>query len=103
MFRYLKTIQALYTFYKSYCFFSALITFLCVRAFWLHGFTSLSGIFWFKILTLGVTFFFVNQLKKKEYYYYQNLGIGKTLLWTATLAFDFVLFIILLILTNQYS
>lgn len=61
------------------------------------------SIFWLKILTLGVTFLFVNQLKKKEYYYYRNLGIGKTLLWTATLLFDFVLFVVLLILTNQYS
>jgi hypothetical protein len=103
MLQILKTIPLLWTFYKNYCFLSALVTFFCVRAFWLHGFTSFTGIFWFKILTLGVTFFFVNQLKKKEYYYYQNLGIGKKLLWTATLSFDFVLFIILLILANQYS
>ncbi len=103
MFRYLKTIQALCTFYKSYCFLSVLITFFCVRTFWLYGFASFAGIFWLKILTLGIIFFFVNQLKKKEYYYYRNLGIGKTLLWTATLLFDFVLFVVLLILTNQYS
>jgi hypothetical protein len=53
--------------------------------------------------TQGVIFFFVNQVKKKEYYYDQNLGIGKKLLWTATLVFDFVLFVVLLILANQYS
>lgn len=98
-----KTIPLLWTFYKSYCFLSALITFFCVRAFWIYGFTGFAGIFWFKILTLVVTFFFVNQTKKKEYYYYQNLGIGKTLLWTATLSFDCIVFAILLILTNQYS
>lgn len=103
MLRHLKTIQALWTFYKSYCFFSTVINFFCVRAFWLYGFASFSGIFWLKILTLCVTFFLVNQVKKKEYYYYQNLGIGKKLLWTATLSFDFVVFVLLLILTNQYS
>lgn len=98
-----KTIPLLWTFYKSYCLLSALITFICVRTLWLYGFTSFFAIFWFKIFTLVVTFFFVNQTKKKAYYYYQNLGIGKTLLWTATLSFDCIVFAILLILTNQYS
>lgn len=50
-------------------------------------------------MTMALIYYFININKKKEYYYYQNLGISKTLLWAASLTFDFILFIFLLILT----
>jgi hypothetical protein len=76
------------------------ITAFCVRAFWLNGFAGFFGIFWCKLATLGLTYYFINANKKNEYYYYQNLGVAKTLLWGATLIFDFILFLLLLILTS---
>ena len=96
------TIRLLWTFYKSYLLMSIFITIICLRVFWLNGLASFFGVFWCKVLTLVITFFFVHNLKKKEYYNYQNLGIGKKILWATTLLFDFLLFILLLILTNKY-
>jgi len=61
------------------------------------------GIFWCKVLTSSMIFFFVNQLKEKQYYYYQNFGVGKKLLWVTTLLFDFLLFILFIILINIYA
>ncbi len=101
--RLFKTIQLIWTFYKSFLLLSAIITFFCVRAFWKYGFASFFGIFWCKIATLGLTYYLVSTYKKNEYYYYQNLGVSKTLLWTVSLSFDFALFLFLLILTNHLT
>jgi hypothetical protein len=76
---------------------SFLITATCLVLFWEYGFGVFSTLFWFKIGTLGLTFYFINNYKNKEYYYYQNLGVSKTLLWSTTLSFDFALFVFLII------
>lgn len=96
-----KTIQLLFTFYRNYYLFSGLITCCCLLIYFNYGLQTFSEICWFKILTYGLIFFVVNEAKKKEYYYYQNLGVSKALLWRATLVFDFLLFILLILLTHQ--
>ena len=50
-------------------------------------------------MSLGLTYYFINSYKNKEYYYYQNLGVSKSFLWAVTLTFDFALFIFLIIQT----
>lgn len=95
----LKIIRLIWTFYKNFLLLSLVVTAFCLRAFWMSGFASFFGIFWCKVATLLLTYYFVNTNKKNEYYYYLNLGVGKTLLWTLTLSFDFILFILSLILT----
>jgi len=92
-----KTIKLISTFYRSFMALSFLITATCLVLFWKYGFGVFSTLFWFKIGTLGLTFYFINNYKNKEYYYYQNLGVSKVLLWSATLSFDFALFIFLII------
>ncbi|BFG69742.1 hypothetical protein KACHI17_06230 [Sediminibacterium sp. KACHI17] len=99
----IKTIQLIWTFYRSYVLFSALATLFLVRAFWLYGFASFFGIFWGKLFSLAVAYLFVHKIKKKEYYYYYNHGIGKIQLWATSLLFDFVLFIFLLCIAHQLS
>jgi hypothetical protein len=97
--RLLKIIRLTWTFYKNFLLLSIIITAFCLRAFWINGFASFFGIFWCKVATLGLIFYFVNINKKNEYYYYLNLGVSKTMLWAVTLSFDFILFILFLILT----
>lgn len=96
--RPLIIIRLVFTFYKSFLLFSLLITIACLRTFWMQGFAAFFGIFWCKLITLGITYYFINVNKKHEYYYYRNLGVSRTLLWTAALSFDFILFIFLIIL-----
>jgi len=93
----LKTIKLISTFYKSFMLLSAVITIACLVLFWEYGLGIFSTLFWFKIGTLGLTFYFIDNYKNKEYYYYQNLGVSKVLLWSVTLSFDFALFIFLII------
>lgn len=94
-----RTVKLIWTFYKSYLLASLLITIACINLFWKYGFDIFSELFWFKIISLGIIYYFINYSKRKEYYYYQNLGISKVVLWTVTLLFDFSFFIFLIIQT----
>ena len=94
----LKTIRLLFTFYKGYWIPSIIITLFCIYFFKLNGESALGVLLWFKLLTLGLFVFFIENYKKKEFYYYQNLGISKSILWISTLVFDFALFVVLIIL-----
>ncbi|MEO5594225.1 MAG: hypothetical protein ABIR15_21580 [Chitinophagaceae bacterium] len=91
-----KTIRLIITFYKSFFLAASLITACCLVLFYEYGLSIFAVLFWLKAITLGITFYFINSYKNKEYYYYQNLGISKALLWTTTLIFDFALFIFLI-------
>jgi hypothetical protein len=99
--KYLKTTKLIWTFYKSFLLLSLIITAFCIKVFWMFEFRSFFGIFWCKVITLGITYYFINANKSKEYYYYQNLGITKAMLWTTTIAFDFILFLSSIILTYR--
>jgi hypothetical protein len=97
----LKTIRLLLTFYKGFFLFNFLITLSCLCLFWEYGFSIFAVLFWLKLSTLGLTFYFIRSYKNKEFYYYQNLGVSKVLLWTSTLLFDFCLYIFLLIQVHK--
>ena len=75
----------------------------CISIFWKYGFSTFFALFWLKASTLALTYYYINSYKYKEYYYYQNLGISKTLLWAVTLIFDFTLFIFLIIETYKFK
>ena len=99
--RLLITIRLLWTFYKSFVLVSMVITICCVKAIWETGVSFFGLIFWGKLATLGLIFYFINSYKNKEYYYYQNLGVSKILLWVTTLSFDFFLFLLLTIVAYK--
>ncbi len=63
------------------------------------GLKMFVAIFWFKVITLGILYYFINHYKHKELYYYQNLGLSKKFLWISTMAIDMLLFIMLITLT----
>lgn len=94
--RSLRTIRLIGTFYRSFLLFSFIITVSCLSLFWKNGTSIFVVLFWFKITTLGLTYYFINSYKSKEYYYYLNLGVSKATLWTAALCFDFALFLFLI-------
>jgi hypothetical protein len=95
-----RMVRLIATFYKNYFLLSMVINFFCLRIAWINGLVSFFGIFWGKIATLIFTYFLVNSQKQNEYYYYQNLGISKLLLWVVTLSFDFLFFLFLVIVTQ---
>jgi hypothetical protein len=94
-------IRLLLTFYKSFFLFNFLITLSCATLYWEYGLPILKVLLWLKITTLGLTWYFIRSYKQKEFYYYRNLGLRDTTLWSVTLSFDLVLCLLLLILTHH--
>lgn len=97
----MKTIRLILTFYKSIAFVSFLITFTCLVLLYgsgPDGISIIQPLFWFKIITLAITVYYINIYKKNEFYYYKNLGISKFTLWIPILIFDFLFFLITIII-----
>jgi len=95
----MKALRLVLTFYKSFAFASLMITLSCMIISYTHGMSTFTALFWFKIITLGIIIYFINDYKCDEFYYYKNLGTSKLFLWISTLSFDIVLFIVLYLIT----
>jgi hypothetical protein len=98
----LKKVGLIWSFYKSFIFLSLIVTACCVVLFWEYHFNIFPILFWLKVATLGITFVYINSFKTNEHYYYQNLGVSKTLLWSGSLIFDFSVFILLIFITSKF-
>jgi hypothetical protein len=98
----LVKLRLILTFYRSYFFASFLITLAFSYLFWLYGFSIFATLFWGKIITLFIIYNFIRSYKNKEFYYYQNLGLSKKVLWTSTLIFDMLLYLFVIVQVNKF-
>lgn len=96
-----KVVRLVWTFYRGFMPVSLIITGSCIWIFWRGGYSVFAVLFWYKVITTALIYCFINSYKKREYYYYQNLGLSKRKLWALSLAFDFSLFILLIIVACQ--
>jgi hypothetical protein len=92
----MRTFKLIARFYRGIFFSDFLITLCCVVL--LKYYSDKAGqiigiIFWFKVITIGVIFYSSIQTKKRELYYYQNLGVSKIMLGVYTSVFDFLLWL----------
>jgi len=95
----MRTLRLIVAFYKSFAVASLLITLSCLLVTYTWGIHTFTPLFWFKIITLGILFYYIQNYKAEDFYYYKNLGVTRKLLWISTLTFDFMLFLVLIILT----
>ncbi len=91
----MKTIRLVFLFYKSFAFFSLLMTGISVWLVSSKGWAAFSAVFWLKIITTGLVFWVVSSIKEKEFYYFQNLGLSKMRLWVYSLGLDFGIFVLI--------
>lgn len=96
-----RSVRLIHTFYNTFNIPGILISLFCAGIFRVSGLSFFVVIFWFKIISMGFIITFTDNYRKKEYYYYQNLGLSKTTLWSSSLIFDFVLFLGLIIAAYQ--
>jgi len=89
-----RTISILFRFYKSYLPSALAVTIFCLYLFFRAGMSLVTGIFWLKMISYGLIYFFIRTYKKKQFYYYRNLGFSNLALWGSTLSFDFLLFLL---------
>ena len=100
----MRTLKLIARFYNGIFWPNFLVTFILIYAIILHPeyMSKLIGtFFWCKVLTTGAVFFSAMTYKKKELYYYQNLGVSKVQLGVVTSVFDFLLWVSLTIIAYK--
>jgi hypothetical protein len=95
-----KNLSLLYRFYLNFCLVSVLITLVSIAMLYELGLGAVALIVWFKIITMVIFAWYVSAYKHKEFYYYRNLGLSKLRLFAFTLGFDFMVFVLLIVLTH---
>jgi len=84
------------TFYKSFCFTSIVITFACAYFIKLGGLSLYSVLFWFKVITLALIYYYMKEYKSKEFYFYKNLGVSKKALWIFAISIDMIIYFVVI-------
>lgn len=97
----IKNLRLLWTFYQNFIFSTLLISLICAVLFYQYGLPALSAVIWLKTATLGITWYYITNYKKSEFFYYFNLGLSKKTLWIGTLGFDFLLFSLFLLTASR--
>lgn len=77
------------------------ITAACVYLFYLFGWGAFGPLLWFKLASFAIIYMFSLGDKKKENYYYHNLGLGRVCLWVTTFTIDFLIFLLAIIITYK--
>ena len=95
---YKKNIKLYFIFYKSFCFVSILISFVCAYLLYQYGASMYSSLFWFKMFTLALIFYCIKEFKAKEFYFYKNLGVSKKALWIFSISLDLIIYIVVVII-----
>lgn len=85
-------------FYRSNFVGSIILSLVCASTVLAYGGTVIAPACWIKIALYGITVWYVNTMNEHKWYFYKNLGIHKNNLWKITIGFDFILFMVLLIL-----
>ena len=98
----IKTARLATTFYRSFIFAPLLITILTLSWFLSYGFNVFAAILWTKIFTNAVIWYLVREFKKKEFFYYRNLGVSEKKLWVIVFVFDFSLLITGIFIAKQF-
>jgi len=97
----LRKLSLLLTFYRNFWLANTLITLMCCFLLWEYGQSIYKVLFCLKAFTLFIIYQYIRSYKKNEFYYYQNLGLSKTILWTYTFGFDILAWYFLLSQTNK--
>ena len=97
----MRTIKLITRFYGGIFLANFLVTLSCIGIIIIYGSLAhkLMGIlFWYKIISIGLIFSTAIYYKKRELYYYQNLGVSKRRLCIVTSVFDFLIWLSLMII-----
>lgn len=90
MFRIIRSIS---TFYKNFFLLSLIITLVCLVVIAKSEFSLFQVMFWFKLGVNAMIYYFISDYKQKEFYYYQNMGVSRTILWASTAIIDITVFL----------
>lgn len=94
----LRTLNVLFTFYKTFLLPSLLANAFCWGMVYEYGSGPVALLLPFKLFVTALIVAYIHEYSYSRYYYYHNLGISKAMLWGVTLGFDFAFYMLCLIL-----
>jgi hypothetical protein len=100
----MRTLKLIARFYRGIFLVNFFVTIVTVYAITFHRDQAnklIGTFFWGKIITIALIIYFAFTAKKKELYYYQNLGVSKQKLAITTGLFDFLLWLMLIVLAYR--
>jgi len=95
----MRHLRLILTFYKSFFVLSFIVTLACLYIVQVHGLKALASLLGLKLLTFGLIYLYITSYKRRDFFYYQNLGMPKKKLWFSSLTLDIILFLVLMIIT----
>jgi hypothetical protein len=95
------TLRLLFRFYRNFLVLSLLVLGIAVYQFINQGLSVFIGLFWLKIVTSALAYYYVNTQLGVEYYYYHHFGFSKRRLWLLTLSFDLFIYFLTLYLCHR--
>jgi hypothetical protein len=97
----MRKLRLITRFYMGIFLANSLVTLSCICIMWLykaHAIEIFGVLFWYKIIALGIILYAGMYYNENELYYYRNLGVSKVLLGASVFAFDFLLWLTLIII-----
>jgi len=79
------------------------MTIVCAQSYTATGISGLIPLTWLKLGTTGLCLYFINYSKRRELYYYYNLGISKKKLFAIATLADFISYAVLMAVMVHYS
>lgn len=95
----MRNIRLILTFYRSFFFLSLIITIACLYIVNVHGLKTIASVLGIKLFTFGLIYLYIGNYKRRDFFYYQNLGMPKKKLWVSSLTLDIFLFLVLMVIT----
>lgn len=100
----MRTLKLIARFYRGIFLANFLVTLSCIGIigyYGNHAHKLMGFLFWFKVVAIGMIFSTAIYYQKKEMYYYQNLGVSKLRLGITTSVFDFLIWLIVIIIAYR--
>ena len=94
----MKKLRLFFTFYLNFAIPSIILSMAAATFVFLFGLAALALSWYFKSITLAIISFYINNHHKRDYYYYQNLGVSKTFLWISSTTADIALYLLLILI-----
>ena len=104
-FTWMRTLKLIGRFHLGFFLPNFLVTLSCLALLGFYGAKAhliLTILIWYKVITMALILYAALQYKKKELYYYQNLGVSKMVLVLFTSAANFALFLVLFFTTYHF-
>ena len=93
---HIKHINSIFYFYRSFSLPGIVFSVVCCWLFWKYGVSMLPVLVLFKLVTDFITGYFINQAKRRQFFYYYNQHISRGYLWSIAFLIDLLIFLVVL-------